>query len=220
VDALAAEPGVDVRVTASPDVVATADLVVLPGTRATVADLQWLRSHGLAAAICQRVSRGQPVLGICGGYQMLAGTIHDETGVESAAPSRVEGLGVLPTEVRFDHTKQVGVRQGEWRGRAVSAYAIHHGVTNVLPGVESEVTPFVDGWQRGAVWGTTWHGAFESDDFRRAFLAEVATQTESRWQASDQAPGFAARRESMLDRLADAVEEHLDTDALLRIIGV
>jgi adenosylcobyric acid synthase len=70
------------------------------------------------------------------------------------------------------------------------------------------------------VWGTTWHGAFENDGFRRAFLAEVASQAGVRWRAAPGAPGFAAQRESMLDRLADAIDDHLDTGALAAIIGV
>jgi adenosylcobyric acid synthase len=70
------------------------------------------------------------------------------------------------------------------------------------------------------VWGTTWHGAFEDDGFRRAFLTEVAARAGVRWRANPGAPGFAQRRESMLDRLADAVEQHFDTRALAAVIGV
>jgi adenosylcobyric acid synthase len=70
------------------------------------------------------------------------------------------------------------------------------------------------------VWGTTWHGAFENDDFRRAFLAEVASQAGVRWRADASAPGFATRRQLMLDRLADAIDQHLDTAALALIAGV
>ncbi len=96
VDALAAEPGVLVRFAASPAELADADLVILPGTRATVADLAWLRERGLAAAVTERARRGQPVLGICGGYQMLAREIDDP--VESACgrggrPGSAAGAG-------------------------------------------------------------------------------------------------------------------------------
>ena len=72
----------------------------------------------------------------------------------------------------------------------------------------------------GATYGTTWHGAFENDGFRRAFLAEVAHLAGVPWRPAPGAPGFAERREVMLERLADAVEEHLDTRALARLIGV
>jgi len=219
VDALAAEPGVDVRVTADPDVVARADLVVLPGTRATLADLEWMRSRGLGEAVLARAAQGRPVLGICGGYQMLAEYIEDPDGVESSSAQTVAGLGLLPTRVRFEAGKHLGRPTGQWRGNSVTAYLIHHGVsTRIVGGAEAE--PFLDGWRAGSVWGTTWHGAFEDDGFRRAFLAEVAGQAGVRWRADPGAPGFAALRESMLDRLADAIDEHLDTRALAAIIGV
>ena len=219
VDALAAEPGVDVRVTADPDVVARADLVVLPGSRATLADLEWMRSRNLDEAVLLRVAAGRPVLGICGGYQMLAESIEDPNGVESRSAQMVAGLGLLPIRVRFDVDKHLGRPVGQWRGNAVTAYEIHHGVASrTLDGVDAE--PFLDGWQAGSVWGTTWHGVLENDGFRRAFLTEAASQAGVRWRADPNAPGFAARRESMLDRLADAMEEHLDTAALAGLVGI
>ena len=101
----------------------------------------------------------------------------------------------------------------------MTAYEIHHGVASrTLDGVDAE--PFLDGWRSGPVWGTTWHGALENDGFRRAFLTEVAAQAGLRWRPVPGAPGFAALRESMLDRLADAVETHLDTAALAGLIGI
>jgi adenosylcobyric acid synthase len=219
VDALAAEPGVDVRVTADPDVVARADLVVLPGSRATLSDLEWMRSRGLDKAVLSRAVAGRPVLGICGGYQMLAESIADADGVESHSAQTVAGLGLLPTQVRFDAHKHLGRPRGQWRGNAVTAYEIHHGVAvRTLDGPDAE--PFLDGWRCGPVWGTTWHGAMENDDFRRAFLTEVASQAGVRWRADPKAQGFAARRESMLDRLADAIDEHLDTAALTALVGI
>jgi adenosylcobyric acid synthase len=219
VDALAAEPGVDVRVTADPDVVARADLVVMPGSRATLSDLAWMRSRGLDKAVLSRAAAGRPVLGICGGYQMLAELIDDPEGVESHHAQTVLGLGLLPTRVRFDVDKHLGRPQGEWRGNAVTAYEIHHGVAlRTLDGSDAE--PFLDGWRCGPVWGTTWHGAMENDGFRRAFLTEVASQGGIRWRADPNAQGFVARRESKLDRLADAIDEHLDTAALAAIAGV
>ncbi|HET7659894.1 MAG TPA: cobyric acid synthase, partial [Oryzihumus sp.] len=219
VDALAAEPGVDVRVTADPDVVAGADLVVLPGTRATLSDLAWLRERGLADAVLARAAAGRPVLGICGGYQMLAEVVDDCAAVESPSASTVPGLGLLPTRVTFAPEKLLGTPRGEWRGQEVAAYEIHHG-SATLTADAAGVSPFLDGWSRGAVHGTTWHGAFESDGFRRAFLAEVAQQAGVAWALQTAAPGFAARREAMLDRLADAVEEHLDTGALVALMGL
>jgi len=209
VDALAAEPGVTVTLTADVDTVRTADVVVLPGTRATVDDLRWLRERGLAEAIAARTG---PVLGICGGYQMLARTIVDD--VESGAGA-IEGLGLLPTTVTFTREKVLGRPVARWRGHEVAAYEIHHGRAT-LDGAEAD--PFLDGWRRGAVWGTTLHGAFDNDGFRRAWLCEAAAQAGVEWSPAPSAPGFAQLRESMLDRLADAVEEHLDTAVLVELI--
>jgi len=215
VDAFALEPGVAVTLTTDADVVAAADLAVLPGTRATVEDLAWLRRRGIADVIAARVRAGRPVLGICGGYQMLAESIDDP--VESGRGVQA-GLGLLPATVVFQTDKRLGRPHGSWHGHDVDAYEIHHGVSyrSTTPGGELE--PFLDGWRAGSVWGTSWHGAFENDDFRRAWLAHVAAAVGLRWRPDGSAPGFAERRESMLDRLADAIEGHVDTAALLRLI--
>ena len=210
VEALACEPGVSVVWTTSPGDVADADLVVLPGTRATMRDLEWLRRTGIADVVLDRARRGAPVLGICGGYQMLARTIED--GVESAA-GVVPGLGLLPATVRFGDEKHVGRVSGTGYGAPVTTgYEIHHGVVTADGG-----EPFLDGVRAGAVWGTTWHGAWESDDFRRAFLADVARHAGRDFVP---APGtdVAALREARLDVLGDLVEEHVDTAALLRLV--
>jgi adenosylcobyric acid synthase len=211
VDALAAEPGVAVTLTADPDVLADADVAVLPGSRATVSDLAWLRDRGLADAVLARAKEGRPVLGICGGYQMLARTIDDD--VESGA-GRVPGLALLPTTVTFGQEKSLGTPTGRWRDDEVTAYQIHHGQSIV----DDRVEPFLDGCRAGAVWGTTWHGAFENDAFRRAWLTEAAQQAGRTWSPAPGAPGFEALRQDMLDRLADAIAEHVDTDALRGLI--
>jgi adenosylcobyric acid synthase len=208
VDALAAEPGVEVLVTTDPAVVSGADLAIVPGTRSTVADLAWLRQRGLAHALRDRVERGAAVLGICGGYQMLAVRILD--GEESGA-GLVGGLGLLPIEVRFARAKVLGRPVGTWAGHVVNAYEIHHGVATVLADVE----PFLDGARRGAAWGTMWHGAFENDHFRRAWLTGIAASSGSRWKPDPLAPGYADRRGAMINSLADAVEEHLDLELIL-----
>ncbi|GGQ30280.1 cobyric acid synthase [Streptosporangium pseudovulgare] len=204
VDALAAEPGVTVRFVTSPAELDDADLVVLPGSRATVSDLAWLRATGLAAAL-----PGRAVLGICGGYQMLARTIHDD--VESGA-GRVEGLGLLPATVVFAPDKTLGRPVGAAYGCPVTAYEIHHGIVTAEGG-----EPFLDGCRSGTVWGTTWHGALENDGFRRAFLADVAAVTGRDFVPAPDV-SFAALREERLDALGDLVEHHLDTGALLRLL--
>ena len=212
VDALSAEPGVLVRFAVRAADLADADLVVLPGSRATVADLAWLRDRGLADAVTERARAGRPVLGICGGYQMMAGQIDDP--VESRR-GRIDGLGLLPVRVRFGRQKILRRPQGRALGAPVTGYEIHHGVAEITdPAAEA----FLDGCRRGAVWGTSWHGALENDEFRRAFLAEVAALAGRDFTP---APGtdFAAVREARLDALGDLIAGHLDTAALSRLIS-
>ncbi|MGY1615220.1 cobyric acid synthase [Geodermatophilus sp. SYSU D00691] len=214
-DALAAEPGVLVRYATRPEELADADLVVLPGTRSTVADLAWLRSSGLADAVLRRAAAGAPVLGICGGHQMLARTITDE--VESRA-GVVPGLGLLPADVRFAPEKTLGRPVGSAFGEPVHGYEIHHGLVTVdRHSDDPPAQPFLDGARAGAVFGTTWHGALENDGFRRAFLAEVARLTGRRFVPAPDTD-FAAVREARLDALGDLVAEHADTDALWRLV--
>jgi len=207
-DPLIAEPGVAVRFVTSPAEVADADLVILPGSRATVADLAWLRERGLADAVAHRAARGGPVLGICGGFQMLAREIRDD--VESGA-GLVPGLGLLPATAKFGPAKVLRLRQETRDGERVTGYEIHHGVVTTDGGEQ-----FPGGCAAGAVWGTTWHGMFESDGFRRALLRQVAAAAGRSFE-----PGhvtFAQIRERKLDTLADLVAAHLDTAALLDLI--
>jgi adenosylcobyric acid synthase len=211
-DALAVEPDVDVRLVTRPADLEAADLAVLPGTRATVADLAWLRERGLADVVRRRAAEGRPVLGICGGYQMLAREVVDD--VESRAGA-VEGLGLLPARVCFGRSKVLGRPRGEALGHRVEGYEIHHGVVE-LDG-EGAVEPFLDGCAVGSVRGTSWHGIFENDGFRRAFLRVVAAEAGRAVPASD-AVSFADVREARLDALGDLVADHLDTQALTRLI--
>jgi adenosylcobyric acid synthase len=148
---------------------------------------------------------------------MLAETIHDE--VESG-DGTVAGLGLLPVGITFEPRKTLARPAGEGLGAPVRGYEIHHGV--VSRGEPSPLLRYADGRPEGAVAGnvsgTHWHGAFESDEFRRRFLAEAARQAGR--HGFTVAPGtrFAAVRERALDVLGDLVEEHLDTEALRRLI--
>ncbi|MFE4177554.1 cobyric acid synthase [Streptomyces sp. NPDC056909] len=217
VDALAAEPGVVVRFVDRPEELADADLVVVPGTRGTVRALAWLRERGLADALARRAAEGRPVLGICGGYQILGEHIDDE--VESRAGA-VAGLGLLPVRVRFAREKTLARPSGTALGAAVEGYEIHHGVAEVRGGdafVSGPDGRALDGCRMGAVQGTHWHGALESDTFRRRFLTEVARAAGRRFVPAPDT-SFGALREEQLDLLGDLIEEHADTDALLRLI--
>ncbi|MGW6396617.1 cobyric acid synthase [Streptomyces sp. NPDC055134] len=209
VDALAAEPGVVVRFVDRAEELVDADLVVVPGTRGTVKALQWLRERGLADALARRAAEGRPVLGICGGFQVLGERIEDD--VESRLGA-VDGLGLLPVRVRFEREKTLARPVGEALGERVEGYEIHHGVAEVAGG-----EAFLDGCRVGSVWGTHWHGSLEADGFRRAFLREVAAAAGRRFVPAPDT-SFGALREEQLDRLGDLIEEHADTDALWRLI--
>jgi adenosylcobyric acid synthase len=203
---------------AEPSRLADADLVVLPGSKATVADLAWLRSTGLADAVTRHAAAGRPVLGICGGYQMLGRRLHDPHGVE-AAPGTVEGLGLLDVEVTFDVAKHLATPTGTWLGEPVAFYEIHHGRERRGGGAPlitvADGTP--EGVDAGHVLGTHAHGLLENDGLRRRLLVRAAAAA-----ARDFTPApdtrYAAVRAAQLDLLGDLVETHLDTAALERLI--
>jgi len=209
IDPLAAEPGVTVSFVTTPGEVSGADLVILPGSRATVADLAWLRERGLADAITARASRNRPVIGICAGFQMLACDIDDH--VESHA-GIVEGLGLLPAGVRFGQEKVLRRRAEETGGQTVTGYEIRHGVVDVVGG-----EPFPGGCAVGVIRGTTWHGIFETDEFRRGLLRQIAAEAGRDFETAQ--ISFEAVRQRRLDVLGDLVAEHIDTGHLLRLIN-
>jgi adenosylcobyric acid synthase len=220
VDALALEPGVTVRFTASPGGLADADLVVVPGTKATVSDLTWLRGRGLDAALADRAAAGRPTLAICGGYQMLGTVIHD--GIESQADVAA-GLGLLPVVTRFAADKTLGSPAGYAGEHLVTGYEIHHGLVDVRGGdrwLTSEPHDggaALDGCVVGAVRGTLWHGILENDAFRRAYLRDVAVIAGVEFSPAPDTC-FEAARQAQFDTLADVVTEFLDTAALLELV--
>ena len=244
-DALATEPGVRVRFTRSVADVQRADLVVVPGTKATVEDLARLRSSGLADALTARAGAGDPILGICGGYQLLGNRIVDDF---ESGDGEVAGLGVLPVSTRFEPDKLLRTRAGHcaWLDTTVGGYEIRHGRVESVPDADVHDANglqqherggsgdgrdgrqrigdglFIaddgepDGCRAGSVIGTSWHGVLEHDAFRRALLAHVAAARGRRF-----VPGtgsFAAAREARLDVLGDLIEQHLDTERLAAMI--
>jgi len=219
VEALAGEPGVSVRFVTEPSRLADADLIVLPGSKATVADLGWLRRTGLADAVTAHVRRGMPLLGICGGYQMLASAIHDD--VESRA-GRVDGLGIIDMEIVFDEVKTVCRRSGTALGHDVSGYEIHHGrvlrPADRLAALTECADGACEGVAGGPVVGTHWHGLLENDGFRREILRWAARYSGRDGFTVVPDTSFAAARAAQLDLLGDLVAEHLDTDALCGLL--
>ncbi|OFO43722.1 cobyric acid synthase [Corynebacterium sp. HMSC073D01] len=192
VEALAAEPATTVTWTSDPGLVRSADLVVVPGSKSTVTDLEWMRGNGIADALCQRTG---PILAICGGYQMLGKSIEDD--VESHR-GKTRGLGLFDLDIAFHPEKTLK----RWPD---GTYEIHHGRV-----ARNGDPTWLDG--EGScvrnLWGTHRHGVMDDDERRKDFLSEVFSLPRS--QASS-----AGERMKQVDLLADAVEEHLDMDAFI-----
>ena len=191
VDALGLEPDVDVVFASTPRALADADLVVLPGTRATIADLGWLRERGLDRAIVRaRVARSAGARHLRRLPDARPARIDDPDGVEGPPGRSVPGLGLLDVDHRRSAPRRCcGCPREPRSGAPTTGYEIHHGRVRV--GGDDE---FLGGARRDAVFGTMWHGSLEGDGFRRALLAEVATAAGREWRPSD--VRFAERRES------------------------
>ena len=215
-DALWIEPGVRVRLVEDPAGWGRPDLVVVPGTKATVEDLAWLRARGLADSLARTEAT---VLGICGGYQLLGRRVEDH--VESDAGT-VSGLGLLPVNTRFEPDKVTRRRTGIALGCSVAGYQIHHGRVDAHGGdpfvwLDDGSGSVVDGVGRGAYLGTTLHGIFDADAFRACFLSQVATRAGKRFVPAG--VSFEGERQARLDRFADVLETHLDIAAIERLIA-
>ena len=215
-EALACEPGVAVRYVTEPSRIADTDVVVLPGSKSTVTDLAWLRSSGMADAVLAHAATGRPVLGICGGYQMLGRSISDPDGAEAEPGTRVDGLGLLDLEIAFDPVKHLATPTATAWGEPVTGYEIHHGrvCRSGDPGLVGE-----EGSDRGNVLGTHWHGIAENDGFRRLLLTRLAAEAGRTGFRVAEDTSFADERTRQLDLLADLVEHHLDTSTLEHVVG-
>ncbi|MCV7400560.1 cobyric acid synthase [Mycobacterium fragae] len=211
VEALACEPGVLVRWVSEPADLADVDVIVVPGSKATVADLHWLRDRGLDRTIVAHATSGRAVLGICGGFQMLSRSIDDP--VESRS-GRVEGLGLLDVDIEFAPEKVLRRSPGPLKG-----YEIHHGrVTRCLEAAWFGMDGSVQGYRRGQVFGTHWHGLFDNDDFRRQWLTVVAAAGGRDGFVVADDVDVAARRDAQLDAVSDVLDAHLDINAVIGLL--
>jgi adenosylcobyric acid synthase len=230
---LAGEPGVHVRFVRDADEIRGADVIVLPGSKGTVADLQWLFATGLAQSIRRAAADGQLIVGVCGGYQMLGEAVYDPDHVESDARS-TRGLGLLPVVTTFEPSKttvrvraRVAETSGPFAGAAgseVVAYEIHAGRTSA-----SSPTPFtiVERGNRAAhdadgavsaggnVVGTYLHGLFANDSLRGAFLRSLAAR---KGIATD--PRWGTPAGDRYEHLADVVARAVDLGALAKLVGL
>jgi adenosylcobyric acid synthase len=217
-DPLRLHPEVDFRWIGPGETPPAADLIVLPGSKAVRADMEWLREKGWAAVIHKHLRYGGKVVALCGGYQMLGRMIHDPRGLEGA-PGSMPGLGVLDVETTLEAEKQLRNVSGHLAlpGQpAMTGYEIHLGVT-AGEGLARTAVQLADGRRDGAIsaddqiFATYCHGVFDHPDALTALLA-WAGMTES------EQVDFGARREADLDRLADAVEAALDWGRLAGVL--
>ncbi len=203
-DALAGEPGVSLHWVDTPEAFTGAGLIILPGSKHVAADAAWLGRTGLAAAIKTHAEAGTPILGVCGGLQLLGEQVNDPHGVEGES---FTGLGLLELDTALEPKKVTRQTTAELlaAGTNVSGYEIRHGRSHAW----GETKPYLAdglGFQRGNVTGIYLHGLFEDTTFRRAFLEEIGVHSTS--------ANHAAELDKTLDKLADHVEAHLDMDKL------
>lgn len=223
-DPLVREPGVRLRYVDDATKLGDPDVIVLPGTKSTIADLRWLRERSFHVAVAASVRRGAALVGICGGFQMLGDAIDDPFGVESDE-GHVEGLGLLAVTTRFEKEKQTrqtaatlagldGLLAGT-AGNRLEGYEIHAGQTGIAgPGAlradDGRALATIDagGW----IFGCYLHGLFHSRPFRQAVLANVARR---RHKVYDPSP---ADEVDPFDRVADVLRSSLDLPTLHRLI--
>jgi adenosylcobyric acid synthase len=234
-DPLSGEPDVRLRFVERGADLGRPDLLILPGTKATIADLAWLRATGMAERVASLARAGTAVIGICGGYQMLGCEIRDRGHVESSEDA-VPGLGLLPVTTDFEPVKAThrveasvlhsgGLLAG-CAGLPVRGYEIHMGQSTAGGGTEA---PFRllrrsgrscglhDGAVRPEGWvlGTYLHGLFDNHALRAAMLENLARRKGVVFR-----PGVPLARASEYDRLADCLRSELDLDVLRTIIGL
>jgi len=230
-DPLAAEPGVQLIYITDPVEIAGVDAIILPGTKNTSEDLLLLHESGIAEAIKAAADRDVPVVGICGGYQMLGKYIEDEECTESEE-KHISGLGLLPVKTYFRKSKVL--RQAVFSPAGVApfltdadlelpGYEIHHGRTKRMQGARPAFT--ADGKASGCVsddgliFGCYLHDLFENDSFRRNFV-NALRGIKKLAPIKEPLISAVARREQAFDELADLVQENIDMSLLDRLVGL
>jgi adenosylcobyric acid synthase len=214
-DPLKLEPGVElVMVPPGRPIPADAAVIILPGSKATIADLAALRHEGWDIDIKAHHRRGGLIVGLCGGYQMLGKRIADPLGIEGA-PAEVEGLGLLDVETVLSPAKVLRRVHGKALGAAIEGYEMHMGET-AGPGTASPFAILDDGAQDGAVdghvIGSYLHGLFASPDMRGALLARIGLNGSGR--------DYRADVDAALDEIAAELSAHADIDGLLGLAGI
>ncbi|BBI51564.1 cobyric acid synthase [Vreelandella olivaria] len=215
-DPLRLHPQVSLTFVGPDQPIPAADVIILPGSKSTASDLEWLKRQGWDNAIQRHLRYGGKVLGICGGFQMLGEWVDDAEGLEGK-PGKVAGLGLLPLTTRMVAGKQLrnvrGVTVAD--GATVTGYEIHNGVSD---GVALSSPLFdLEGRLEGAVsddghiLGTYLHGLFDHPEACQSLLKQLGL-------VNGEQSDYQAHRERELDRLADMLEEHIDIEAVIALI--
>ncbi|MCR4540850.1 cobyric acid synthase [Pseudomonas sp. 18.1.10] len=218
-DPLRLHPQVDLQFVGPGQPIPPADLMILPGSKSVRSDLAYLRANGWDSAVARHLRYGGKVLGICGGLQMLGEQVHDPLGLEGPAGSS-DGLGLLAFSTTLEEEKQLRNVRGRLllEDAEVSGYEIHAGVTSGSALANAAVM-LDDGRSDGAqsadgqILGTYLHGLFETPAACSALLRWAGLQ-------DVQEVDYHALRERDIERLADLVENHLDTELLRKLCGV
>ncbi|HAG57292.1 MAG TPA: cobyric acid synthase CobQ, partial [Ruminococcaceae bacterium] len=206
---------VSVRYVSSPGQLGDADLIILPGTKNTMDDLLWMRQNGLEAAVQKHAAKGKPVLGICGGFQMLGRSIRDPLGVEHGG--QINGMGLLPLETEFAGEKTRTRTQGvldrvdgplaSLSGQPFDGYEIHMGLT----GTDRNLV----NWKN--VYGTYLHGIFDRPETAQALISALMREKGMDPEAV-KALDIAAYKQRQYDILADGLRRSLDMDEVYRVV--
>ena len=224
---LAAEADVALRYARAPEDVANADVIILPGSKQTIQDLQYVKDKGFVAALASHVQARREMVGVCGGFQMLGKRIADPHGVEGGG--QIEGLHVLPVETELHHDKRTVqvtanvLLPGVSGAEMVRGYEIHVGLTVRGEGdpcfrILGEAGHREDGAVSadGLVWGTYIHGVFDDPFFRRAWLNRVRVRKGLAPRAAAESMDVTRRLTSALDEWADHVARHVDMTAVFQ----
>lgn len=209
-----------------------ADIIILPGTKNTIEDLNWLRQHGLAEEIIRHNKKGGMVIGICGGYQMLGQSLHDPMRTESRIPE-IEGLGLLDFSVTFHKEKTtvqasgvIDCKEGwlqELNGVLLDGYEIHSGVNtfgeSCVPFLRLNGRGEIDGVtnKQGNIIGSYLHGIFDTGAFWRALINRIRTQ-KGMDANHEKVMTIQQFRDRKFDRLATMVRQNLDMESVYKIL--
>ena len=218
-DPLDAEPTVNLKYITTKDELNTCDAVILPGSKTTIADLQWLQKTGIATMLPDYLANNGTIIGICGGFQMLGTTLADPTGIEGI-PGEYPGLNLFPLQTTITETKTTRqlttTTNYPTEGVSIAGYEIHQGTTQWHPErpASDEYEQLFTNKSLGIVdrqlhlWGTYLHGIFDNGKWRRDWLNQIRSRRHLSPITTD-VPDYASQREEIFDKLADSISEYL-----------